>query len=187
MGAKNFISIDYFFYKIYTFFSWVGNILFGTGTSSGLDSDGDGLTDDEERRLGTNPFNSDTDGDGISDGDEVRLGLNPLRADTDGDGIIDGRDKYPLDPNAGGPSFWDRLFGSFQPEIFTPKYGLTKNVKTFNPVKIAFFEWVNIANDIKKSRNLKDVCNYLIQPPGWSHDGSSKTTKQLRKEANTKV
>jgi hypothetical protein len=112
MDNIRFISIDYFFYKIYTFFSWVGNILFGTSTSSGLDSDGDGLTDEEERQLGTNPFNPDTDGDGISDGDEVRLGLNPLRADTDGDGIIDGLDKYPLDPNAGGPSFWDRLFGT---------------------------------------------------------------------------
>lgn len=99
-----------------------------------------------------------------------------------------GTDVLYLDKNhAGILIIWDRLFGSFQPEIFTPKYGLTKNVKTFNPVKIAFFEWVNIANDIKKSRNLKDVCNYLIQPPGWSHDGSSKTTKQLRKEANTKV
>ena len=111
MDNIRFISIDYFFYKIYTFFSWVGNILFGTGISSELDSDGDGLTDDEERRLGTNPFNPDTDGDGILDGDEVRLGLDPLRADTDGDGIIDGLDKYPLDPNAGGPSFWDRMFG----------------------------------------------------------------------------
>jgi len=99
-----------------------------------------------------------------------------------------GSDVLYLDKNhAGILIIWDRMFGSFQPEIFTPKYGLTKNVETFNPVKIAFFEWVNIANDFKKSRNLKDVCNYLIQPPGWSHDGSSKTTKQLRKETNTKV
>lgn len=111
MDNIRFISIDYFFYKIYTFFAWVGNVLFGTGTSSGLDSDGDGLTDDEERRIGTNPFNADTDGDGIPDGEEILLGTDPLRADTDGDGIIDGLDKYPLDPTKGGPSFWDRLFG----------------------------------------------------------------------------
>jgi sterol desaturase/sphingolipid hydroxylase (fatty acid hydroxylase superfamily) len=50
-----------------------------------------------------------------------------------------GTDVLYLDKNhAGILIIWDRLFGSFQPEIFTPKYGLTKNVKTFNPVKIAF-------------------------------------------------
>lgn len=88
-----------------------------------------------------------------------------------------------LDKNhAGIFIFWDKLFGTFQPEIFTPKYGLTKNVNTFNPFKIAFWEWMNIAKDLKKSNRLKDKFNYLIQPPGWSHDGSSKTTKQLRKE-----
>jgi len=46
--------------------------------SSAIDSDGDGLTDEEERRLGTDPFNPDTDGDGYPDGLEVALGSNPL-------------------------------------------------------------------------------------------------------------
>src|SRR5262249_60793719 len=45
------------------------------------DSDGDGLSDAEEIRLGTNPLNPDTDGDGIPDGIEVKLGLNPLVPD----------------------------------------------------------------------------------------------------------
>ncbi len=114
-----FLSIDYIFYQIYSFFRFVGDILFGTNNASGtngavngsLDSDGDGLTDTEERRLGTDPFRADTDGDGIPDGEEVRRGLNPLNPDTDGDGILDGVDKYPLDPNAGGPSLLDSLFG----------------------------------------------------------------------------
>jgi YD repeat-containing protein len=43
-----------------------------------LDSDGDGLSDDEERRIGTDPFNPDTDGDGYPDGLEVALGSDPL-------------------------------------------------------------------------------------------------------------
>jgi len=43
-----------------------------------LDSDGDGLSDDEERLLGTDPFNPDTDGDGYPDGLEVALGSDPL-------------------------------------------------------------------------------------------------------------
>jgi hypothetical protein len=45
------------------------------------DSDNDGLTDTEERRIGTNPNRADTDGDGRSDGEEVRYGTNPLIPD----------------------------------------------------------------------------------------------------------
>ena len=37
------------------------------------DSDGDGLSDEIELRLGTDPFNSDTDGDGVSDGEQIKL------------------------------------------------------------------------------------------------------------------
>lgn len=56
------------------------------------DSDGDSLTDLEERRLGTDPYNPDTDGDGLSDGWEVRHGLDPFdptdaAGDPDGDGV----------------------------------------------------------------------------------------------------
>src|SRR5690606_7927755 len=53
------------------------------------DSDGDGLTDEEEIRLGTDPTDPDTDGDGLTDGEEVALGTNPLSKDTDCDGISD--------------------------------------------------------------------------------------------------
>lgn len=54
------------------------------------DSDGDGLSDDDEAAAGTDPNNPDSDGDGISDGDEVGLGTDPLSIDSDGDGISDG-------------------------------------------------------------------------------------------------
>lgn len=56
------------------------------------DADGDGLSDDEERDLGTDPNASDTDGDGLSDLDELDLGTDPTRADTDGDGWDDGEE-----------------------------------------------------------------------------------------------
>ena len=49
------------------------------------DSDGDGLTDQEEVGIGTDPFNSDTDNDGMPDGWEVRFGLNPFVDDGGGD------------------------------------------------------------------------------------------------------
>ena len=63
------------------------------------DTDGDLLNDGEEVRRGTNPLNPDTDTDLLKDGDEVRIGTNPIHPDTDGDGIIDGIDLDPLDPN----------------------------------------------------------------------------------------
>lgn len=44
-----------------------------------LDSDQDGLTDQEEKAIGTDPLKADTDGDGYSDGKEVESGYNPLK------------------------------------------------------------------------------------------------------------
>lgn len=96
-----------------------------------------------------------------------------------------GSDVLYLDKNhAGILIIWDRMFGTFQPEKFTPKYGLIKNVDTFNPVRVAFHEWINIGKDLRRTKSMKDRLHYLFDSPGWSHDGSRKTTKQLRKEEN---
>ena len=68
-----------------------------------LDSDGDGLTDDEEYtgaangQVPTNPLSADMDGDGLLDGYETRVGLNPCSRDSDGDGIDDGEEINPSD------------------------------------------------------------------------------------------
>ena len=65
------------------------------------DTDGDGLMDYIEERLGTNPKNPDTDGDGLLDGEEVnKHGTDPLKPDTDGDGLTDGDEakKHNTDP-----------------------------------------------------------------------------------------
>ncbi|MFH1233826.1 MAG: hypothetical protein V1649_04235 [Patescibacteria group bacterium] len=56
-----------------------------------IDTDKDGLTDEEEKQLGTDPNSIDSDNDGLSDREEVKVyGTNPLNADTDGDGYEDG-------------------------------------------------------------------------------------------------
>ncbi len=47
-----------------------------------------------------------------------------------------------LDRNhAGILIIWDKLFGTFEPEVEKPVYGLVKNISTYNPVKIALLEW----------------------------------------------
>jgi hypothetical protein len=56
------------------------------------DPDGDGLYNDQELELGTDPQNPDTDNDGLNDGDEVEMGTSPVDFDTDNDGLGDGRE-----------------------------------------------------------------------------------------------
>jgi hypothetical protein len=63
------------------------------------DSDGDGLIDDYEDQIGTDPLKRDTDDDGLEDGDEISIGTDPLDSDTDDDGILDGQDDLPLIPD----------------------------------------------------------------------------------------
>jgi len=65
-----------------------------------LDSDGDGLSDEEEISFGTNPNLPDTDQDGLTDKEEVKIyQTDPLNPDTDGDGLKDGEEvRQGLDP-----------------------------------------------------------------------------------------
>ncbi len=58
-----------------------------------VDTDGDGLSDEEERVLGTDINKPDTDGDGLFDREEVKVyGTDSLNPDTDGDGYLDGEE-----------------------------------------------------------------------------------------------
>lgn len=77
---------------------------------------------------------------------------------------------------------WDKLFGTFQAEDANEpvKYGLTTNIKTYNPLTMVFHEWRNILKDLKKKAPLRAKFMYVFGPPGWSHDGSTKTSSQLR-------
>jgi sterol desaturase/sphingolipid hydroxylase (fatty acid hydroxylase superfamily) len=96
-----------------------------------------------------------------------------------------GSDLKYLDKNhAGILIIWDRLFGTFKPEEERPNYGLTRNVNTFNPVTVAFSEWKHLYKKMTTSRSAKDAFKYLIKPPGWSHDGSSKTAREMIEEYN---
>ena len=80
---------------------------------------------------------------------------------------------------------WDKMFGTFQEEVKEEpvRYGLTKPVENVNhPYKIIFHEWQNIGKDLKKKTSFVNKLKYLFMPPGWSHDGSTQTAKEMRKE-----
>jgi len=65
----------------------------GLGDACDEDDDNDGLTDEEEQNLGTNPLAADSDDDGLTDGEEQVLGTNPLDADSHDDGLTDGEEQ----------------------------------------------------------------------------------------------
>ncbi|WP_247235474.1 sterol desaturase family protein [Telluribacter sp. SYSU D00476] len=92
-----------------------------------------------------------------------------------------GSDVEYLDKNhAGILIIWDRMFGTFQAEGKRPRYGLTKDINTYNPFRIALHEWMDIGRDVAKAPSLRAALGYIFGPPGWSHDGSRQTTDQMR-------
>ena len=86
-----------------------------------------------------------------------------------------------LDRNHGGILIlWDRLFGSFEPERARVRYGLTSNLHTYNPLRIAFHEWAALGRDLARAPDGRARLGVLFAAPGWSWDGSTKTARQLR-------
>ena len=87
-----------------------------------------------------------------------------------------------LDRNhAGIFIIWDKLFGTFEPEKEKPVYGLTKNIGSFNPLFVAFHEWIAMFSDVLISKtSFGKKLLYFIKPPGWKHDGTGVISSKLR-------
>ena len=87
-----------------------------------------------------------------------------------------------LDRNhAGIFIIWDKLFGTFEPEKEKPVYGLTNNIGSFNPLFVAFHEWVAMFSDVLISKtSFGKKLLYFIKPPGWKHDGTGVISSKLR-------
>ena len=76
-------------------------------------------------------------------------------------------DKY-LDKNyAGILIIWDRMFGSFQEEEETPRYGLKRDFESRNPVLVWFSELPGLWTDLRGAKSFGEAWGYLWQPPGW--------------------
>ncbi len=88
-----------------------------------------------------------------------------------------------LDSNyAGILIIWDRMFGTFVPELDEEpcRYGVVKNLGDFNIFRVAFHEWVGIFSDLLTARSLREAYGYLFGAPGWSPDGSRQTCTMLK-------
>lgn len=88
--------------------------------------------------------------------------------------------------------FWDKLFGTFQQELspqqYEPiRYGLTHELENDRIPTLIFHEWLAILRDVRrKGLSLKQRIMYLFGPPGWSHDGHSMTSKEMRLQEHIK-
>lgn len=80
-----------------------------------------------------------------------------------------GSDDIYLDKNYGGIFIvWDRLFGTFQEEVFTPSYGLTWKVETYNLLELQYGEYARIARDVRTAQGLRAKLGYAFGRPGWN-------------------
>jgi len=95
-----------------------------------------------------------------------------------------GRNPRYLDANyAGVFIIWDKLFGTYVPELDTdrPRYGLVHNLGTFNPLRVAFHEWLGIWQDMTQpGLTFRQRALYALAPPGWSHDNSRETSAAIK-------
>lgn len=97
-----------------------------------------------------------------------------------------GKNARYLDRNHGGVLIlWDRLFGTFAAEDAREpvRYGITHDITTFNPLRIAVHEILALFRDVRGARSLRSALGYVLAPPGWSPDGSTLTAAQLRRQA----
>lgn len=97
-----------------------------------------------------------------------------------------GRNVRYLDKNHGGILIvWDRWFGTFEPETEPVDYGLTTQLRSYNPLVIAAHEWVAMGRDAFRALRdgrVADALGHCLRPPGWSRDGHTRTARELQDE-----
>jgi sterol desaturase/sphingolipid hydroxylase (fatty acid hydroxylase superfamily) len=87
-----------------------------------------------------------------------------------------------LDHNYAGVFIvWDKLFGSFQPELESDpvRYGIVRQLGSFNVLWAAFHEWIALLGDVWRAP-WRHKLSYIWRVPGWSYDGSRETTDAIR-------
>ena len=85
----------------------------------------------------------------------VHHGVNPQYIDRNHAGIL---------------IIWDRLFGTFERENEKVVYGLTTNLNTFNPLRVAAHEYVEMFRDVANSTTWRDRLSFVVRGPGWAYE-----------------
>jgi sterol desaturase/sphingolipid hydroxylase (fatty acid hydroxylase superfamily) len=81
-----------------------------------------------------------------------------------------GVNPHYIDRNHGGILIiWDRLFGTHQVEDEPVVYGLTKNINTFNPVRVATHEHRDMLRDVARSTTWRERLSFVLRGPGWAY------------------
>lgn len=84
---------------------------------------------------------------------------------------------------AGTFIIWDKMFGTFEPEVETPIYGIRHQLESDNPLTAMFHEWVAIGGDLRRAKSLREVMGILFAAPGWKADGTGETTREMQAKA----
>jgi len=80
-----------------------------------------------------------------------------------------GSNRRYLDRNHGSILIvWDKLFGTFEPEIDPVVYGLTQNIGTFNLSRIASHEYMDMLRDVAGSSGWSERLSFVLRGPGWA-------------------
>jgi sterol desaturase/sphingolipid hydroxylase (fatty acid hydroxylase superfamily) len=83
-----------------------------------------------------------------------------------------GSNEQYLDKNYGGILVvWDRLFRTFAPERERVRYGLTTDIDTYNPVRVAFQEYLALWQDVRRARSWRTRAALALHGPGWQPEG----------------
>jgi hypothetical protein len=91
-----------------------------------------------------------------------------------------GSDPEYLDKNYAGIFIvWDRMFGTFQPELQRPTYGLTKPVETYNLIRLQYGEYGRIWRDVRAADRWRDKLGHLFGPPGWEPAAVTPATESV--------
>ncbi|HEX2576469.1 MAG TPA: sterol desaturase family protein [Aquihabitans sp.] len=82
-----------------------------------------------------------------------------------------GSNRKYLDRNHGSILIiWDRLFATHQVEEEEVVYGLTRNIETHHPVRIATHEYADIIRDVRSATTWRDRLSYVFRGPGWAYE-----------------
>lgn len=80
-----------------------------------------------------------------------------------------GSDEKYVDKNYGGILIvWDRIWGTFQVEEETPRYGLKRDFDSQNPIRVWFSELPELARDLGRAQSFREALGYLFRRPGWT-------------------